>query len=437
MHYLQAKDKIAQEHYIKACIDRVSEASERAKEIYEDKNSKLEDEKKSMSTGDIFKSFYERLGEIREYHKKFEGRIADPVMIPVERPDIQFSGEEMNGRYVDLHQQHELYLNLPGIYKYDYLSYLEKINDLSLIPRNIKLSTAYRNYLNSLAEYLCDYFKRIQPLVDFESLKKEFEEEFETKWSCNEITEWQLIQCPIDLKEYESIGELVLLGNEKLKEILTQMGLKCGGRAEERAERLFNTKDKKYTDLDPSFFNLKKHETKEHFLEEYKSTAKLEFVIEHYFQLVDDRIKATIRFVDRKQILSYEELQKELLQAEQSDKQIIKKTNNNDDEEEDDEEEKEEVIYNPLNLPIGWDGKPIPYWLWKLHGLGVEYKCEICGNHSYWGRRAFDLHFQEWRHAFGMKCLGIPNSKHFHDITSKADAIACIFIYFIYLMNSI
>lgn len=26
-------------------------------------------------------------------------------------------------------------------------------------------------------------------------------------------------------------------------------------------------------------------------------------------------------------------------------------------------------IYNPLKLPMGWDGKPIPYWLYKLHGL--------------------------------------------------------------------
>ena len=22
------------------------------------------------------------------------------------------------------------------------------------------------------------------------------------------------------------------------------------------------------------------------------------------------------------------------------------------------------------NYPVGWDGKPIPYWLYKLHGLG-------------------------------------------------------------------
>ena len=83
----------------------------------------------------------------------------------------------------------------------------------------------------------------------------------------------------------------------------------------------------------------------------------------------------------------------------------------------------EEPIYNPLNIPLGWDGKPIPYWLYKLHGLGIEYKCEICGNQSYWGRKAFDRHFQEWRHAHGMRCLGVPNTKHFHDITLIEDAL--------------
>jgi splicing factor 3A subunit 3 len=50
------------------------------------------------------------------------------------------------------------------------------------------------------------------------------------------------------------------------------------------------------------------------------------------------------------------------------------------------EEDEEERIYNPLKLPLGWDGKPIPYWLYKLHGLGVEYRCEICSDHVYMGR---------------------------------------------------
>lgn len=47
----------------------------------------------------------------------------------------------------------------------------------------------------------------------------------------------------------------------------------------------------------------------------------------------------------------------------------------------DDDEDEEEYVYNPLKLPLGWDGKPIPYWLYKLHGLNQEFKCEICGNY--------------------------------------------------------
>lgn len=46
-----------------------------------------------------------------------------------------------------------------------------------------------------------------------------------------------------------------------------------------------------------------------------------------------------------------------------------------------DEDEEEEYVYNPLKLPLGFDGKPIPYWLYKLHGLNQEFKCEICGNY--------------------------------------------------------
>jgi len=88
------------------------------------------------------------------------------------------------------------------------------------------------------------------------------------------------------------------------------------------------------------------------------------------------------------------------------------------------EEEEEEKIYNPLKLPLGWDGKPIPYWLYKLHGLGVEYRCEICSDHVYMGRKNFERHFQESRHAFGMRALGLPNTKHFHEITRIEDALS-------------
>lgn len=73
----------------------------------------------------------------------------------------------------------------------------------------------------------------------------------------------------------------------------------------------------------------------------------------------------------------------------------------------------------------GWDGKPIPYWLYKLHGLNISYNCEICGNFTYKGPKAFQRHFAEWRHAHGMRCLGIPNTAHFANVTQIEDALAC------------
>lgn len=52
-------------------------------------------------------------------------------------------------------------------------------------------------------------------------------------------------------------------------------------------------------------------------------------------------------------------------------------------------EEEEEVEDEPkvkrTNMVLDWDGKPIPYWLYRLHGLNHTFTCEICGDHIYRG----------------------------------------------------
>jgi splicing factor 3A subunit 3 len=115
--------------------------------------------------------------------------------------------------------------------------------------------------------------------------------------------------------------------------------------------------------------------------------------------------------VEKRQAQTYEELLAEQQEAEE-------------DAAPEDIDSEDEYVYNPLKLPLGWDGKPIPYWLYKLHGLNLEFKCEICGNASYWGRRAFERHFTEARHLAGMRALGIPNTKQFFEITTISDAMA-------------
>jgi splicing factor 3A subunit 3 len=149
---------------------------------------------------------------------------------------------------------------------------------------------------------------------------------------------------------------------------------------------------------------------------QFREVAYLEFLIDRYAESLRHDIIITKEKVERKQTLTESELLDELDKEEDEEPEEV---------EDSDDEDK---IYNPLKLPLGWDGKPIPYWLYKLHGLGVEYPCEICGGYVYMGRKAFERHFQEWRHAHGMKCLGVPNSKHFQDVTKIDDAMACMYL---------
>jgi len=137
--------------------------------------------------------------------------------------------------------------------------------------------------------------------------------------------------------------------------------------------------------------------------------ALLEARVCRVAEQLQEQLKATTGNVEKKQTLSYQELVAEA--EEQEDAVDV-----------DEDEDEDEMIYNPLKLPLGFDGKPIPYWLYKLHGLNVEYKCEICGNFSYWGRRAYERHFKEWRHQHGMRVLGIPNTRAFLEVTSIEDA---------------
>ena len=59
----------------------------------------------------------------------------------------------------------------------------------------------------------------------------------------------------IELKQYASASELLAAcGADAIKRELAQMGLKCGGTPEARAERLWSTKGKALSDLDPRMF---------------------------------------------------------------------------------------------------------------------------------------------------------------------------------------
>ena len=67
---------------------------------------------------------------------------------------------------------------------------------------------------------------------------------------------------------------------------------------------------------------------------------------------MSDVLEATMVMVEKKQARTYEEIERDLALAEEE--------GGGGAEEEEEEEEEDKPIYNPLNLPLGWDGKPIP-----------------------------------------------------------------------------
>lgn len=240
------------------------------------------------------------------------------------------------------------------------------------------------------------------------------------------------ISGPVDLSKYESARELEALGMNNLKKELQRYGLKCGGTLQERAARLFVVKDTPFAAVDPALLANGKKSNRRKGKRKTKNTknaetagtddklrreiAEEEYKIYKLGNLLGEQIENTKLHIEKKQSRTPEAILAEAEEEEGSDVEEEVEAAI-------EEEEEDEIVIGKQNYPVGWDGKPIPYWLYKLHGLGIEYRCEICGNQSYWGRRAFERHFQEWRHAHGMRCLGIPNTRHFHDITKIQDAI--------------
>ncbi|KAI8989387.1 hypothetical protein BDB01DRAFT_781602 [Pilobolus umbonatus] len=399
------REKLYNEHIVDKFLTRIAEKSQYLYELYEDKDGLRQSEMESLSGSSEFSEFYERLKVIKEHHRKYPNEPVDPPEMEFiylsqkkEEGDYEeleklFSGEESFGKYLDLNALHTLFINLKGVKRLDYLQYLSEFDDFThAYPKQIKSTEEYRVYLDALLDYLHSFFRRAKPLYDLNELNQLAQTEFDDLWAKGQIKGWENIEnsdqslfCAACQKQFtkKTVYDAHLTAKKHLKaqkklEENNDMNSETAGHGDKR-----------------------------------KKIAWKEFLIKKYAEELSSFREESKSNVERKQALTDKE---RTLEQEQDEVELIEQDSDDDDD--------DEKIYNPLKLPLGWDGKPIPYWLYKLHGLGVEYPCEICGNYVYMGRKAFDKHFQEWRHAHGMRCLGIPNTRQFHEITKIDDAYA-------------
>ncbi|UYV64273.1 SF3A3 [Cordylochernes scorpioides] len=421
------RDQINSDHRLKMLLDRYMECTRSLKELYEDKDGLRMEEIASLQGPSEFVEFYTKVKNIKDFYRKHPNEICVPMSVEFEELNkirenptedsqnlVEFTDEEGYGKFLDLHECYDKYLNLKEIRKTDYLTYLSIFDQLFEIPRE-KKNSDYKRYLECLLDYLQDYTNRVKPLLDLNEEIEHVVDEFEKQWDNGNFPGWAKetggalthTGAHLDLSAFSSWEELASLGLDRLKSALMALGLKCGGTLEERAQRLFTTKGKKLSELDPSLF-AKFKPGKSRDAEKQKEIAVLEAQIYRFVEILSEQRQATKENIQRKQARTIGE-------REESDNEVT--------ESESEEEDENDVIYNPKNLPLGWDGKPIPYWLYKLHGLNITYNCEICGNFTYRGPKAFQRHFAEWRHAHGMRCLGIPNTAHFASVTQIEDAM--------------
>lgn len=265
-------------HQIAANVNQVCEINKQLKDQYDDKEKILADEIANMKGSNMFSSFYESLNSIREYYQKYPDVETNQVYSMAPLPEISFSGEEVFGKYLDLHELYNEFLNIPNIVKgdLDYLQYLDKFNSFFYIPEKDKMTRQYKQYISHLWSYLDNFFRRIQPLVDFEGLYAEWKSDFEKKWITGLVSGWKVkpnsdssTARPLQLGLFNSTTELEALGMDRLKEALEAMGLKCGGTLKDRAERLWSVRGKRAEDI-PAKLKAKKEGSS-------SSTSAMEF----------------------------------------------------------------------------------------------------------------------------------------------------------------
>ncbi|KAJ9661174.1 Pre-mRNA-splicing factor sap61 [Neophaeococcomyces mojaviensis] len=444
------KDRLTRDHQIDGFLTRIQEQSKRLVDIYRDRDGALAREKQSLSAGDPFDDFYKQYEQIKDFHRRYPNepvenleraykrRKPDDGEVPNSEINNMFTGEESNGRFLDLVALHEDYLNLPNIKRLSYLQYLDNFDAFEPprmpIKRQNKVNDRYLKYVGDLASYLEGFVRRTRPLDDLPEKFKKIDRDFESDWNAGKIPGWtKETQSQTDTTDAsgpatEGTGSGIWCPDcEKEFNNQNVYNAHLPGKKHKR-----NVEARKASGVDTtstSGAGSKSATVPTNNLKE-RLIASHEHRIRALADLLSNERSNTRVNVERKQGMTERERQAELDALFAEDNAAMLASNNRDADSDDDaKSDTSERIYNPLKLPLAWDGKPIPYWLYKLHGLGVEFTCEICGNFVYMGRRAFDKHFSEQRHIYGLKCLGITGNASmgglslFREITGIQDAV--------------
>ena len=384
------RGRLEQSHRARRSVAAAAAAAAALAEGYADADGELAEEVARLGGAktDAFGAFYADLRELRSYHRAHPGLAAvlpeeREAALLAERSVPAFSGEEGRGRYLDLLESFESFRAVARRPMLEYVDYLEIVDDFSALPSDVRARKGFKKYCRKLLAYLEDFLERAEPLAALGGASAEAGTRFDAAW--------------------EERGEAPLLPGDEAAETGADGG---GTGAEARAGAKGGAQGGKGGKEPPPL---------------PREARRAEYQVAHLLRAALAKQLAATRARATRKVTQTAAERAEEAEAEVGDGRGMDGGSSGDEDSADSDDEAA-LAGNPLKLPLGWDGRPIPYWMYKLHGLNQEFRCEICGDHVYRGRREFERHFQQARHLQGMRALGIPNRRIFHEITKIEDA---------------
>ncbi|BFZ53115.1 Pre-mRNA-splicing factor sap61 [Savitreella phatthalungensis] len=335
-----------------------------------------------------------------------------------------FSPDEGFGRYIDLQAHYKQFVNLLGVEPGTYARYVETFDKLDLIPESTRKLPSYAQYIRDLAEYLVGFWQRLAPLERGDVQAKRIKlhppsntRATQTTPSPDDASVW----CDACQKSFakRTVYDGHLTG-KKHKAAVLRRGPTSDVGGDEAVVCEVGRRMRGIAIATRDNIVRKQTLTEREWLAERDNAAALA----RPPPIDNPAIKRTVYAGND---TTHQEI--ELGPFEDPDAGFLNPASDDDNDDDASRPRGGPKANNPLNFPLGWDGKPIPAWLFRLHGLGHEFGCEVCGGHVYMGRRAFDRHFREPRHLQGLSFLGIAVADEtvhtlYHHVTSIDHALA-------------
>merc|ERR1719401_1393186 len=223
------RNQVSVEHALHYLVEQSRAKSQTAVDIYQDKDGMRTDDVNALAgqrgdkkQGDVWTSFYDKVKEVKDYHRRFSMNQTNPELqnaewfyqraFEADRSETLFSGEEELGKRVDMNEHFVKYLNIKKIANHrrtrfreetyarmkrktpdlepddpiveqtvskefnelDYIEWLKTFDQFHDVPRYCKYKdNSYTEYVNGIITYLHDFLLRTQPMVGIEKLEQQ------------------------------------------------------------------------------------------------------------------------------------------------------------------------------------------------------------------------------------------------------------------------